>query len=104
MTNVRTIFGTLYINSNWIIFVLYTLSLSSLIYLIRVAMIRFNNIYIYVVYFFLCGMLFMGWFDLYFAGIVVIELPLMVMVLLLLEKVLHKKNNDVENESHYNTD
>ena len=104
LTNVRTIFGTLYINSNWIIFVLYTLSLSSLIYLIRVAMIRFNNIYIYVVYFFLCGMLFMGWFDLYFAGIVVIELPLMVMVLLLLEKVLHKKNNDVENESHYNTD
>lgn len=104
LTNVRTIFGTLYINSNWISFTLYILFLSTCMYLMRVAMVRFNNIYLYTIYFFFCGMIFMGWFDFYFAGVIVFELPLMLLFLLLFEKMLYKKQNDTENEDCNNTD
>ena len=103
LTNVRTIFGTLYINSNWIAFTLYLLFLSSCMYLMRVATVRFNNIYLYTIYFFFCGMLFMGWFDFYFAGVIVFELPIMLVLLLILEKVLYKKTN-TENENCNNPD
>jgi ABC-type bacteriocin/lantibiotic exporter with double-glycine peptidase domain len=73
-------------------------------YLMRVAMVRFNNIYLYTIYFFFCGMIFMGWFDFYFAGVIVFELPLMLLFLLLFEKMLYKKQNDTENEDCNNTD
>ena len=67
-------------------------------------MVRFNNIYLYTIYFFFCGMIFMGWFDFYFAGVIVLELPLMLLFLLLFEKMLYKKQNDTENEDCNNTD
>lgn len=104
LTNVRTIFGTLYINSNWIGFGIYVFVLSSLMYLMRTAMVRFNSIYLNTVYFFFCGMLFMGWFDFYFSGVIVIELPIMLLLLWLFEKVLYKSQEDTENENSNNTD
>lgn len=104
LTNVRTIFGTLYINSNWIGFTIYVFVLSSSMYLMRTAMVRFNSIYLYTVYFFFCGMLFMGWFDFYFSGVIVIELPIMLLLLLLFEKVLYKRREDTENENCNSTD
>lgn len=104
LTNVRTIFGTLYINASWLGFTLYILVLSSLMYLMRTAMVRFNNIYLYTIYFFFCGMLFMGWFDFYFSGVIVFELPIMLLLLLLLEKILHKRQKSVDNENSNNTD
>ena len=94
LTNVRTIFGTLYINSSWIGFAVYTLFLSTSMYLTKVALIRFNNIYLYTIYFFFCGMLFMGWFDFYFSGIIVLELPIMVLMLLMFEHICHKGDKD----------
>lgn len=103
LTNVRTIFGTLYINSNWIGFGIYVFVLSSIMYLMRTAMVRFNSIYLYTVYFFFCGMLFMGWFDFYFSGVIVIELPIMLLLLWIFEKVLYKRE-DVKNENSNNTD
>lgn len=105
LTNVRTIFGTLYINSNWLEFVCFTLFLSSSMYLVKVALVRFNNIYLYTIYFFFCGMLFMGWFDFYFSGIIVLEFPIIVLFLLLFERILYKRtDSNVENEIHNNTD
>ena len=104
LTNVRTIFGTLYINSNWLSFGIYIFVLSSIMYLMRTALVRFNNIYLYTVYFFFCGMLFMGWFDFYFSGVIVFELPIMVLLLLLLEKVLYKRHKNIENENSNYTD
>lgn len=99
LTNVRTFFGTLYINSNWISFTSYILVLSSFMYLLRVAMVRFNNIYVYTIYFFFSGMLMLGWFDFYFAALTVLELPIMVLFLILLEKILYKKQQTLEPES-----
>ena len=86
LTNVRTFFGTIFINSGYLVFVVYVLLLSSTIYLMKLATIRFNNIYIYTAYFFECGLLFMGWFDSYFANLSAIEIPVLSLVLLLLCK------------------
>ena len=74
-------------------------------YLVKVALVRFNNIYLYTIYFFFCGMLFMGWFDFYFSGIIVLEFPIIVLFLLLFERILYKRtDSNVENEIHNNTD
>lgn len=87
MTNVRTIFGTIYLNSNSFIFVIFTFLLSCSIYMLKLAAIRFKNVFIYTAYFFECGLLFMGWFDTYFSSLSSLEVPLMSLFLLLLCRV-----------------
>ena len=95
-TNVRTFFGTIFINTNYLTFFVYVLFLSSSIYLLKLATIRFNNVYVYVAYFFECGLLFMGWFDSYFASLSVIEIPILALVLLLIEKISAPKEEPLE--------
>lgn len=101
LTNVRTIFGTLYINSSWIVFAIYTLFLSTSMYLMRFLMTRRNNIYLSTIYFFFCAMLFMGWFDFYFSGIIVLELPIMVVAFWVLEKLVYEKKNRNESSNNH---
>ena len=84
LTNVRTLFGTIFINSNYLIFVIYVLFLSCSMYMLKLATIRFNNIFVYVCYFFECGLLFMGWFESYFATLAAVEIPVISLVLLAL--------------------
>lgn len=103
LTNVRTIFGTLYINSNWIVFAVYTLFLSTCMYLMKMLIARRNNIYISTIYFFFCAMLFMGWFDFYFSGIIVLEFPVILVMFWLMEKILYKENI-VKNDIGMNVD
>jgi hypothetical protein len=90
-TNVRTFFGTVLINADYVTFAVFVLFVSSAIYLLKVATIRFNNIYVYTAYFFECGLLFMGWFDSYFASLSVIEIPILSLVLMLLCKICEPK-------------
>lgn len=92
LTNVRTIFGTLYINSNLVEFTLYILFLSTSVYLIKIAMLRYNNMYCYTIYFFYCALLFMGWFDFYFSGLIIYEFPIIVLLLYLLTTNLRLNN------------
>lgn len=80
-TNVRTLFGTVFINTNIPTFIVFFLFLSSMAYSLKLATIRYNNIFVYIAYFFECGLLFMGWFDSYFAGLSVIEIPILSFVL-----------------------
>jgi hypothetical protein len=91
LTNVRTFFGTVLINADYVTFAVFVLFVSSAIYLLKVATIRFNNIYVYTAYFFECGLLFMGWFDSYFASLSVIEIPILSLVLMLLCKICEPK-------------
>lgn len=90
-TNVRTFFGTIIINSNYVVFSVYVLFISSCSYLLKLATIKFNNIFVYTTYFFECGLLFMGWFDSYFASLSVIEIPILSLVLMLLCKICEPK-------------
>lgn len=95
-TNVRTLFGTVFINSSYLTFTVFVLFLSTSIYLLKLATIRFNNVYVYIAYFFECGLLFMGWFDSYFASLSVIEIPIIALVLLLIEKIIASKEENVD--------
>ena len=91
LTNVRTFFGTTFINSNYLTFTLYVLFLSSCAYLLKLATIRFNNVFVYTAYFFECGLLFMGWFDSYFSSLSSLEIPIMSLILLLLCRMFSSK-------------
>lgn len=73
LTNVRTLFGTLYINTTLVSFTLYILILSTIIYTMKLFAQKYANIYTYTVYFFYITLLFMGWFDLYFANLTIFE-------------------------------
>lgn len=95
LTNVRTFFGTVLINADYVTFAVFVLFMSSVMYLLKIATIRFNNIYVYTAYFFECGLLFMGWFDSYFASLSVIEIPILSLTLLLLCKICEPKRNEL---------
>lgn len=94
LTNVRTIFGTLYINSNLVEYVLYILFLSTSMYLIKIVMTRYNNIYCYTIYFFYCALLFMGWFDFFFSGLIIYEFPIITIAMYYVSSLVPVKNNN----------
>lgn len=93
LTNVRTFFGTIYIYTDALQFFVYILLSSTLMYLLKLATIKWSNIYVYVIYFFECGLLAMGWFEFYYFHLVVFELPVIVALLWLTDWVLHKKQD-----------
>ncbi len=93
LTNVRTFFGTVYIYTDTLQFVVYILLSSTLMYFLKLATIKWKNIYVYVIYFFECGLLAMGWFEFYYFHLVVFELPIIVALLWLLEWVLRKRED-----------
>ena len=92
-TNVRTLFGTIYINSNQLTYILTVLVLSSIIYLIKIFTIRFDGLYSNMVLYYFCSLLFMGWFDTFFSQLVVIEVPLWIMILCIIDKILQKNDS-----------
>lgn len=83
ITNVRTIFGTLYIHTTPIGFTLYLWVLSIIMYALFLALRKWKNIYLLTIYFFNCTLLFMGWFDLYFANLTIFEVPIFTLLMLL---------------------
>lgn len=93
LTNVRTFFGTVYIYTDTLQFVVYILLSSTLMYFLKLSTIKWKNIYVYVIYFFECGLLAMGWFEFYYFHLVVFELPIIVALLWLLEWVLRKRED-----------
>lgn len=86
-SNVRAFFGTIYVNSSIIQFVLVVLAVSAVHYLVKLWAIASRSIYVNVVYFFYCGMLMMGWFEIYFYHLQFLEVPLMVFFVYLMMKV-----------------
>lgn len=90
MTNVRTLFGTVFINSDCISFVLLVSLLSVFMYLLMLAQMKYHNDYLKLIYFFYCGLLFMGWFDWYFASLVIVEVPVIVILFHYGSLVFHK--------------
>ena len=96
LTNVRTLFGTIYINSNPLSFILTVFVLSCLIHVAKVIEIKFNNIYSNVILFYLCSLLFMGWFDTYFSQLAVVEVPIMILALWFVDRSLNKNNAETK--------
>ena len=79
-TNVRTFFGTIFIYTNAIEFITYTIVVSSFVYMWKFLSLVFNNIYIHTILFYYCGLLSMGWFEFYFFHLSVIEIPVFVLL------------------------
>lgn len=93
-TNVRTFFGTIAIYcSNPIRFVLVTLFLSLVSYLLKILTVRNNSIYANVIYFYQCSLLAMGWFEYYFFHLDAIEVPAMAAIIGLLVFLLSGRNS-----------
>lgn len=78
LTNVRTFFGTIYINSDCMSFFLLVLFMSTMMYFLMLALMKFRNEFVCMAYFFFCGLLFMGWFDWYFATLVLVEVTVII--------------------------
>lgn len=93
LTNVRTFFGTLYIHTNTLEFVVYIFLSSTLMYLLKLMTIKWKNIYVYAAYFFECGLLAMGWFEFYYFHLVVFELPTILFAMWLVDNVLVKNTS-----------
>ena len=81
LTNVRTVFGTLLIYTNYLQYALYILGLSSLCYILKILSIHFHNLFINTVFYYFCALLSMGWFEFYFFHLDIIEIPAMILLL-----------------------
>ena len=88
LTNVRTFFGTLFIYTDHLQFCLYSLGLSTLCYTLKVLSQRVGSIYTNAVYCYFCGLLAMGWFEFYFFHLDVIEIPVLIVLLGLIDRAL----------------
>lgn len=82
LTNVRTFFGTLFIYSNWIQFTVYTLVLSTALYMLKIFTIKYNNVFVLTAYFYECSLLAMGWFEFYFFHLSALEIPILSLLLM----------------------
>ncbi len=83
-SNVRAFFGTIYVNSNILQYVLIVLFVSTIHYLFMMWSIKSRSIFVNTVYFFYGGMLVMGWFEIYFYHLQFIEVPAWVFILYLI--------------------
>lgn len=81
LTNVRTIFGTLYIYSNYSQFAIYVMCLSLVCYFLKIISDKTGNTFVNLVFFYFCALLAMGWFEFYFFHLDVIEIPAMIIFL-----------------------
>lgn len=81
LTNVRTFFGTLFIYTNYVQFVLYTVGLSAICYFLKYLTLVTDNLYTNTVYYYFCALLAMGWFEFYFFHLDMIENPAIIAVL-----------------------
>lgn len=93
-TNVRTLFGTIYIYTNWLSFSLYTLVLSTMMYMLKVLALRSKNVYVNGIFFFECSLLAMGWFEFYFFHLTVVEIPVFFLVYALVASLVKAKSSN----------
>lgn len=99
LTNVRTFFGTIYIYSSYLEFVVYILLSSAMMYLLKLSTMKWQNIYMYVIYFFECGLLSMGWFEFYYFHLAAFEVPVMALLLWGVDWVCQGRYVQVLNEA-----
>ncbi|MBQ7362536.1 MAG: hypothetical protein IJW68_08625 [Bacteroidaceae bacterium] len=85
-SNVRAFFGTIYVNTSIIEFVLLILFFSALMYMLKVWLMRTKSLFVALVYFFYMGMLTMGWFEYYFYHLPFLEVPAWIFILYLFFK------------------
>ena len=94
-TNIRTLFGTIYIYGGSVVFIVYTLFLGMICYLMRIFAIRSHSMYILACDAWFCALLFMGWFECYTFHLRTIEVPVILIMLYLASCVRWKRKEVV---------
>lgn len=79
-SNIRTLFGTIYIYGGSIVFVLYTIAMGFICYLSRIISIRSHSLYLVACDAWFCALLAMGWFECYTFHLRTIEVPLILLL------------------------
>ncbi len=87
-TNVKTLFGSIYIYGGWFGGLITSFIWGILTYSALVLTLRLKSISVFVLYLFILGACFFGWFDVYFNHIAFYEIPLLVIFLFVLETVI----------------
>lgn len=83
-SNVRAFFGTIYINTNALQFVVMVILVSAIHYMVKLWAVKSRSLFVNIVYFFYSGMLIMGWFEIYFYHLQFLEVPMWVFIMYLL--------------------
>ncbi len=90
-SNVRTFFGTIYVNSQYGSFIPLVLFFSSLFYMLRVAALRCQSVFVTAIDAWVCALLAMGWFEFYFFHLSTFEIPVFLWVLNVLDRIRIKR-------------
>jgi hypothetical protein len=94
LTNVRTFFGTVYVNSGIIISIIYILILSTIIYYFYISSILRKNKWVILFSSLVLGALVMGWFDFYFNTLNFFEIPVYILILNFISKLRLRRKAD----------
>lgn len=86
--NVRTFFGTIYVNCTPVIFALIVLLWGFVLYLVRIWALRSKSIYIAAMDAWFCALLCMGWFEYYFFHVATFEIPVFLCLMMLGHKII----------------
>jgi hypothetical protein len=85
--NVRTYFGTIYVNSSLGVFSLIVLFWGFVLYIIRILTLRTQSIFVAAIDSWMCALLCMGWFEYYFFHVTTFEIPIFILLLWVLNKL-----------------
>lgn len=83
-SNVRAFFGTIYIHTTAIQFVMVVMVVSSIYYIVKLLALKTRGLFVNLVYYFYLGMLCMGWFEIYFYHLQFFEVPAWIFILYLI--------------------
>ncbi|MBQ6790868.1 MAG: hypothetical protein IJP76_05435 [Paludibacteraceae bacterium] len=98
--NVRTYFGTMYIYCPVALYCLLVVLFGFFFYLIRIAALRAQSVYLSAIDGWFCALLAMGWFEYYFFHLSTFEVPLYLLLMFIIEKALIPKKTDYGNDSN----
>lgn len=85
--NVRTYFGTIFVNCSLGLFSLIVLFWGFVVYFIRILTLRTKSVFVAAIDAWFCALLCMGWFEYYFFHVTTFEIPLYILLLMVLNKL-----------------
>lgn len=85
--NVRTYFGTIFVNCSLGLFSLIVLFWGFVVYFIRILTLRTQSVFVAAIDAWFCALLCMGWFEYYFFHVTTFEIPLYILLLMVLNKL-----------------
>ena len=91
--NVRTFFGTIYVNCSPCLFGLIVVLWSFFLYTIRILSLRTRSMYFAAMDAWFCSLLCMGWFEYYFFHVTTYEIPIFLCLIYIIHKLSASKQN-----------